>query len=221
MQWSNSLPTPVARLSVWADEFEATGVQDMASEHTTVLRQQLEQLNLGCPDARAAVIEHTCERLRHMARRMLRTSPKVKRWTETDDLLQESLIRLHRSLAEVKPNSAKQFYGLAATQLRRQLIDLARSHYGPEGVGANHLTDGGELVNRRPSGEPKTLDDWTEFHEQVERLPAEEGEVVHLLWYDGLPQAEAAHVLGISLATLKRRWQSARLRITGWMQCPK
>jgi RNA polymerase sigma-70 factor (ECF subfamily) len=37
--------------------------------------------------------------------------------------------------------------------------------------------------------------------------------VVQLLWYEGLRQPEAAVVLGISLATLKRRWQVARLRL--------
>jgi DNA-directed RNA polymerase specialized sigma24 family protein len=32
-----------------------------------------------------------------------------------------------------------------------------------------------------------------------------------LLWYEGLTQPEAATVLGVSLKTVKRRWQDARL----------
>jgi RNA polymerase sigma-70 factor (ECF subfamily) len=48
----------------------------------------------------------------------------------------------------------------------------------------------------------------------VDSLPDEEREVVQLLWYEGLRQPEAAVVLGISLATLKRRWQVARLRLS-------
>jgi RNA polymerase sigma factor (sigma-70 family) len=61
--------------------------------------------------------------------------------------------------------------------------------------------------------QPDRLAAWTEFHEQVERLPEEEREVFSLLWYKGLSQAEAAEVLGVSDRTIKRRWQSARLHL--------
>jgi RNA polymerase sigma-70 factor (ECF subfamily) len=44
-------------------------------------------------------------------------------------------------------------------------------------------------------------------------LPDEEREVVNLLFYGGLTQQEAARVLGVSLRTVKRRWQSARCRL--------
>ena len=146
---------------------------------------------------------------------MIRTNHRVRRWTETDDLLQNSLIRLHRSLAEVRPESARQFYGLAMTHIRRELIDLARKHFGAEGVGANHLTDGGIAAeNKSNDAEPETIEAWAEFHEVVDDLPEPEREVVDLLWYGEMTQPEAAEVLGISLATLKRRWQSARIRLS-------
>ena len=54
---------------------------------------------------------------------------------------------------------------------------------------------------------------WSEFHQQVERLPEEEREVFDLLWYQGLSQAEAGQVLGVTERTIKRRWASARLRL--------
>lgn len=54
----------------------------------------------------------------------------------------------------------------------------------------------------------------TRFHEAVASLPDDERETVQLLWYEGLKQPAAAAVLGVSLATLKRRWQSARLRLS-------
>jgi RNA polymerase sigma-70 factor (ECF subfamily) len=44
-------------------------------------------------------------------------------------------------------------------------------------------------------------------------LPDEEREVVNLLWYDELTQEEVATVLNVSLRTVKRRWQSARLKL--------
>jgi RNA polymerase sigma-70 factor (ECF subfamily) len=60
---------------------------------------------------------------------------------------------------------------------------------------------------------PDRLAAWAEFHRRAEGLPPEEREVFDLLWYQGLSQAEAAAVLGVSDRTAKRRWQAARLRL--------
>lgn len=140
----------------------------------------------------------------------------MKRWSETDDVLQNAMIRLHRSLANVKPESPRQFYGLAATQIRRELIDLARHFSGPEGIGSSHQTDDGETIKRSSEADykPESVERWSEFHTQVDELAAEQRAVVDLLWYEGMSQPEAAKVLGISLATLKRRWQAARLQLS-------
>jgi RNA polymerase sigma factor (sigma-70 family) len=183
--------------------------------HTTKLQRWLDSLRRGHADARNEVIDHACERLRNLTRRMLLGYRKLRRWSETDDVLQNALLRLHRALAEVHPESVRQFYALATTQIRRELIDLSRHFLGPEGQGANHDTDDGEAACKEPDhhGEPDTLEEWTEFHEQVDKLPDEERDVFGLLWYEGLTQPEAASVLNVSLKTVKRRWQSARLQL--------
>jgi len=183
--------------------------------HTTQLQNLIDLATKGDDSAWEAILLHSCERLRSLASRMMRTNHRIRRWTETDDLLQNSLIRLHRSLNEVRPESPRQFYGLATTHLRRELIDLARKHFGAEGVGANHLTDGGIAADIEPTdAEPESIEAWAKFHEQVEALSDTEREVVNLLWYEEMTQPEAAEVLGISLATVKRRWQSARIRLS-------
>lgn len=181
--------------------------------HTTKLQRWLDVLRRGNVEARNEVIAHTCERLRGLTHRMLRGYRRLRRWSETDDVLQNALLRLHRALAEVHPESVRQFYALATAQIRRELIDLSRHFLGPEGQGAKHDTDDGEAAGKEPDrlGEPDTLEGWTSFHEQVGKLPDEEREVFGLLWYEGLTQPEAASILGVSLATVKRRWQSARL----------
>lgn len=182
----------------------------MTNGHTTKLQHWLSLARQGDVEARNQVVSHTCERLRLLTQRMLRGFPGVKRWSGTDDVLQNAMLRLHRSLSEVRPESPRQFYGLAATQIRRELIDLARHFSGPQGIGANHDTNDG----RSSEGvEPESLDGWTEFHEAVEDLPEDQRDVVSLLWYEDLSQSEAADILGISLATLKRRWQAARLSL--------
>jgi RNA polymerase sigma-70 factor (ECF subfamily) len=186
---------------------------DVPAGHTTRLHGWLAEMRKGDVTARNEVIAHACDRLRTLTRRMLRGFRRVRRWAETDDVLQNSLLRLHRALAEVQPETPRQFYALAAQQIRRELLDLARQQYGPEGIGTNHDTDPGIAAEKEVSlaDEPHDLEGWTRFHEQVEKLTDEQREVFDLLWYEGLTQPEAATVLSVSLKTVKRRWQDARL----------
>jgi len=164
------------------------------------------------------MLHHACDRLLRLTRKMFHGYPNLRRWEQTDDVFQNSLVRLHRALAEVRVESVRHFFNLAAVQVRRELLDLAKHHYGPEGGGANHHTDripadddGGSLHDR--AEEPDDLSGWHGFHVLVEKLPEDEQEVVNLLYYEGLTQDEAARVLDISLRTLKRRWQSAKLKL--------
>ena len=68
-------------------------------------------MNFGPGTRRRAteVIGRSCERLRQLAHRMLKNYPRLRRWEQTDDVLQNAMIRLHRSLAEVKPESVAQY----------------------------------------------------------------------------------------------------------------
>jgi RNA polymerase sigma-70 factor (ECF subfamily) len=195
-----------------------------APGHTTAhLQHWLELMQAGDDDARQELINYACERLRKLTHRMLRGYPRVRRWEQTADVLQNALLRLYRALADVTPESLRHFYNLAALQIRRELLDLAKHHLGPEGPGARHHSDApGRPGDDEPgaleevaaaAAEPTSLEGWTEFHAQVEALSEEQREVVNLLWYEGLTQHEAAEVLGLSPRTVLRRWQAARLRL--------
>ncbi len=181
----------------------------------------LDLMRAGDQTARQRLIEHSCERLRGLARKMLRRYPKVRRWEETDDVFVAAITRLHRALETVQPESPRHFYNLAATQIRRVLIDMSRRYYGPEGVGSHHDTAARNSEDGAPpkyeqadaSGEPADLMEWTEFHEQVDGLPEEEQEVFNLVWYQQLTHEQAAEVLGVTARTVRRRWQDARYRL--------
>lgn len=179
---------------------------------TDTTRVWLDLLRAGDQQARTRLIEHACERLRLITRKMLRDFPKVRRWEETDDVFTEALSKLHQCLETVQPESPRHFYNLAATHIRRVLIGMTRRYYGPLGLGANHDTNA-VAAEQHEFAEPSSLAEWTEFHEQVESLPDGEREVFNLLWYEGLSQEEAALVLGMSERTLRRRWQDARVRL--------
>ena len=51
------------------------------------------------------------------------------------------------------------------------------------------------------------------LHDHISDLPEDEREVVGLLFYQGLSQAEAAAVLGVAKRTVQRRWQAALLKL--------
>lgn len=174
---------------------------------TTKLQHWLDLMRRGDDHARTELIGHACERLRLLTRRMLRGYPLVRRWEQTDDVLQNAMLRLYRALADVMPDSLRHFYNLAALQIRRELLDLAKHHARNDGQieAAPEPTDHGD--------EPSNLLQWSEFHRLVETLPADEREVFTLVWYHDLSQAEAANVLGISVRTVIRRWQAARIRL--------
>src|SRR5438552_4525152 len=195
----------------------------MAEGSTTQLQVCINRLNAGDPAARDQLIERACERLRRLTQKMLRDYGRVRRWEDTDDVLQNAVVRLLRALQAVPVASVQEFFRLAAVEIRRELIDLARHYYGPEGPAAKHATkagaDSSESTPQPPEDRPESTDEparlaqWSEFHQHVEALPAQEREVFSLLWYHGMTQPEAAAVLNVSLPSVKRWWLSARLRL--------
>jgi RNA polymerase sigma factor (sigma-70 family) len=192
-------------------------------ERTTVIQSWIDRLCAGDDSARDALLGCACDRLTLLARSMLRGFPGVHRWEQTDDVLQNSLVRLDRALRSIELTTAQDFFRLATTQIRRELIDMARRYSGPEGMGTNqeswaHVADADksdDLVHDASdlTHEPSRLAIWTEFHRQVAGLPDEDREVFDLLWYQGLTHAEAAAVLGVSERTVSRRWIELRLKL--------
>lgn len=206
------------------DGIDWAGMAFMSNfQSTKELQSRLERLQAGDEAARTELLGCACERLRKLTRKMLRDYSRLRRWEDSDDVVQNASMRLCRALVEVTPRNLRDFFRLAALHIRRELIDLARHYYGPNGLGANHASQGPESDSHggnRPAYEP--VDDdcdpshlavWSEFHQKIDALPAEEREVFDLLWYQGLTQGEAAEVLGVSERTIKRRWQAARLRL--------
>jgi len=193
-----------------------------APDRSTQIQFRLDRLRAGDESARDELLNLACARLGRLARKMLRRFPSVRRWEQTDDVLQNASLRLRRALADVVPASPSSFFNLAAVEIRRELIDLSRHYNGPLGLGANHESqiDGDGSADRPGLGipthdtdDPAGLAAWTEFHSQVEALPDQEREVFNLLWYQGLSQAEAAALLDVTERVVKYRWRSARLKL--------
>ena len=109
-----------------------TGGRAMVGDDTSVVIQGcIDRFRGGDESARAELLSAVSDRLLRIARKMLRSYAGVARWEEGDDIAQNALIRLDRALRAVTPPTARDFFRLAAAEVRRELTDLTRHYYGP------------------------------------------------------------------------------------------
>jgi RNA polymerase sigma factor (sigma-70 family) len=188
--------------------------QDDRLLHTTSLLEMLARYRDGNTAALDELLRRIGERLERLARKMLRGYPIVRDREQTDDVLQNALLRLARALREVQPPSTAAFFGLAAEQIRRELLDLARYHRRRASVNQPLPQSGGTLDPVDPNvPDPRDLDRWQALHEAVERLPAQLREVFGLTFYHGGTQQEIAELLGVSDRQVRRLWRQVCLRL--------
>lgn len=180
--------------------------------HSVQLQGLLARVREGDLAARDELLRVVCQRLERLARKMLRQFPNVGRWADTNDVLQNALLRLLRSLQAIQPASTREFFGLAAAHIRRELLDMARHYDGPLGVGARHesqVIDAAAVPGESDLPGDADLEKWCAFHREVEQLPVEEREVVGLIFYHGWSQQDVAALFQVTTRTVQRRWQSA------------
>jgi RNA polymerase sigma factor (sigma-70 family) len=181
---------------------------------TLQLHHCVRRWQAGEPEAANTLFGAVGQRLEHITRKMLRGFPAVHACTETADVLQSSLLRLLHTLSRVQPESTRHFFNLAAVHVRRELLDLAR-RFRRAGfarlVPANATTDSGG-AGPVPA-EDDDLELWCRFHEAVAQLPAEEREVLGLVFYHGWTQGQVAELFQVNERTIRRRWQSACLKL--------
>ena len=189
---------------------------------TLAVQNCLDRFGTDFERASGELLSAAMNRLRLLSRKILADIPGVKRWDNTDDLLQNASLKLWKALETHHPPTPVDFFRLAACIIRRELIDLSRSRFGPLGLGANHFSprNGSSHGSRiapldagTDSHNPAKLNEWTEFHAYIERLPEDERQLFDLLWYQGLTLAETSDLLGIPLRTLGRYWKLARVKL--------
>lgn len=186
----------------------------------------LERLAAGSADAasiRAELFNLAYARMHMLAARMIRGFPAVRRWSDTADVVQAAALRLHRALADVDLRDPRHLLRLAALQIRRELLDLARSYASPESFAAHHETNslptaGGIVmqVDRAagPAAEPvERLESWTRLHDAVAALSDDDRELFDLVWFMGASQNDIASLTDSSPRTVRRRWNEIKRRL--------
>jgi len=102
------------------------------------------------------------------------------------------------------------FFGAAAQAMRRILVDSARAHRAEKrGAGAANLPlDEAIGVADQRSADLIALDDALQT---LALMDTQQCRVVELRYFGGLSIEETAEVLGISVSTVKREWNSAKV----------
>jgi RNA polymerase sigma factor (sigma-70 family) len=127
---------------------------------------------------------------------------------ETDEMLGGVVAGLITAMRTVRPQTVRQFFGLATQHMRWQLNDLARRlDQQPAAVA---LSEGG--VPAQPASSASMLSpEARRIWQAIDDLPEEEREVFDLVRIQGLTNGEAGSIVGISIKTVQRRLNRARL----------
>ena len=162
---------------------------------------------LGDRSALESLMPLVYAELRRVARRSI-AFERPGHTLQTTALVHEAYLKLvHQDRAEWKNRA--HFFAVAAQMMRRILIDYARAARTDKRrvmVGAVPLDE------EHPRATTPAID-FLDLHEALEELESfdeKKARVVELRFFGGLSVEEAAEVLGISSATVKREWNVAR-----------
>jgi len=182
-----------------------------SSSSSTRINRLLADWGHGNEEARDALIPVVYGELRRLARRHL--------WGERPDhtlqsaaLVNEAYLRLVRQEVPQWQNRAH-FFGVAAQLMRHILVDHARGRRTAKRGGSSPRL----VLNEELAAAQNAEIDVVALDGALDKLTAldpQQGRLIELRFFGGLSIEETAVVLGVSPATVKREWATAR----AWMR---
>ncbi len=147
------------------------------------------------------------QELRRLAHRYM-SRERPGHTMQTTALVNEAYIRLVNREGVHWQNRAH-FFAIASQLMRHILVDHARSHaYAKRGGGAQTISlDEAMVVSQERAAEVVALDDALK---ELAQIDPQQSRIVELRFFGGLTIEEAAVVLGLSPATIKREWSTAK-----------
>ena len=176
-----------------------------ASEITKILRDWSDNRR---DDSADTLLKLVYEELRRQAHRYIQRERRGHT-LQTTALVHEAYVKLIKQ-KNVAWESRSHFFAVAATMMRRILIDYAKTKHRERRGGVNSDLP---LENALTISVSQTDFDLLALDEALNRLAEKEAhlaKVVELRFFSGLDVAETAEVLGISESTVKRDWQMAK-----------
>ncbi len=180
----------------------------MPEVQTDQVTELLQQWVSGNEKALGILVPLVYQELRRLAHRHLQ-SERADHTLQSTALVNEAFLRLNGA-DPVRLQNRGHFIAIASRAMRQILVDYARSRGARKRDGGCRIAidDLGQL----PSGEEnvpivaldKALDALSVVDER-------QGKIVELKFFGGLSTQEIADVLDISLATVERKWATARI----------
>ena len=183
----------------------------MAQDPDAAARERISQLLADWanrdPTAREQLLPIVYEELRRLAHHHMR-GERAGHTLQTTALVNEVYLRL-AGIDGLQWRDRAHFFAMAATLMRRVLVDYARQR-GREkrGAGLSVVSLDENAVAAQPAVDIVALDDALA---QLAAVDPQQGRVVELRFFAGLSVEETAEALGISPATVKRDWATAKL----------
>ena len=167
----------------------------------------LAQLRSGHQEAASQLMDLVYPELRRLAQHYMQRE-RPNHTLQATALVHEAYLRIFGTEAIQWQNRAH-FFAVAAQQMRRILVDHAR-RLGAEKREGGRIKLSLDDVPGLPAKHDEDLVALDEALKGLEKLDPRAGRVVELRFFGGLTEKEAAEVLGISVATLKRDWEFAK-----------
>jgi RNA polymerase sigma factor (TIGR02999 family) len=175
----------------------------------------LEQLRAGDRNAVADLVPLLYDELRQLASKYLRRE-RPGHTLQATALVHEAYLRLVDQ-KDVGWQNRSHFFGVAAQQMRRILVDHARHRHAAKRGGAapKVALDEALVVSDQAAEDVLQLN---ELLTRLAELDEQQARVVELRVFGGLTVEEAAEALDISPATVKRDWAMAKAWLTREIQ---
>jgi RNA polymerase sigma-70 factor (ECF subfamily) len=158
------------------------------------------------PPAAEDVAPLVYDELRRIARAYMRRE-RPGQTLQATALVHEAYLRL--AGAGTPWHDKRHFVGIAARSMRQILVERARARGAQKrwaGLGRVSLTDSIAIA----PGQSDLLPALDDALNRLEKIDPEQAKIVELRYFAGLSIEESAEALGMSPATLKRRWALAR-----------
>jgi RNA polymerase sigma-70 factor (ECF subfamily) len=183
------------------------------TESTTVrVTQLLLEISDGKRNAVEELLPLIYDELRRLAGGYLRRE-RASHTLEATAVVHEAYMRMVDQ-TRVQWQNRAHFFGVAASLMRRILVDHARNHGAQKrGGGAEKISlEDGLVASAERSSELVAVDDALETLAQVDPLKSR---IVELRFFGGLSIEETAEVLNSSPATVNRQWRMAKAWLYG------
>lgn len=166
----------------------------------------LGEIGKGQKDAINDLLPLVYDELHRLARSYFRRE-RGEHTLQPTALVHEAYIRLVDQRAPLE--SRGHFMAVAATQMRRILLDYARKHRAARrgGDGQKVMLEDTMAISEQQPVDMILLD--AALH-KLETLDGSQAQLIELRFFGGLSIEETADIMGVSLATVKRSWSSAR-----------